>query len=244
MSARKTAEVLEIMQDTPKDAAYFQNAIKAAIDDFYFDNYGAETAEQIAKCSQNSFLAACVYANKSCINRDDLLTFIPTKVNEYSTIQNEVYDKSKVDILCTAYLHLCFLYEKIPSVFCFAELSGIDRTVLQSWISESKELTSRRSYDTPKRSILKLRDARGEMLQNTAISGGKGTIGSIAILNNTVWKNEVTEREEIHVLSAYDLPDLRRLSEIEESPRQQLPNFDSEKKEMEVVPDLSGVYTP
>lgn len=247
MGARKTAEVKEILErveDVPKDAAYYQHAIKAAVDDFYYTNYKAETPEEIGKLSQNTFLAACVHARKQCIERDALLKFIPQQINKYSVVHNEVYDKDKVEALCTAYLELCYLYDKIPSIYGFSELSGIDRGILHDWINTAKGVTSRRSDHTPKKAILKLKDARGEMLQNSAISGGRGVVGSIAVLNNTVWKNEEVEQEERPVLSVYDLPtldDLRHMSEIEEKPRQLLPQFDPETGKVLKEP---GVHTP
>lgn len=229
MAARKTAEVKEILErveDSKKDKAYYENAIRQAITEYYFDNYGAETTEEIAKCSQNTFLGACVYANKQCIDKESLLEYTPHNLNNYSTVHCETYSREKVDLLCEIYLQLCYIYEKVPSVFCFAELSGIDRTVLQSWIGGTNGLTSRRLHDTPKRSIEKLRDARAEMLQGVAITGGKGTIGSIAILNNSTWKETEQKREEERPLLACELPDLRHLLPPEE--RQALPDFSKE----------------
>lgn len=244
MSARKTADVLERVENEEKDSKYYENAIKNAVQEYYFTNYNAETPEEISKLSQNTFLGACLHARKVCIERDALLDYIPHRTGGGSIVCNESYNEDKIEMLCNAYLEICYLYDKIPSIYGFSELSGVDRGILHDWINKYKGVTSSGRCHKGKRAVLKLRDARGEMLQGVAVTGGKGTIGSLAILNNTVWKNEETEREEIPVLSAYDLPDLRRLSEIEESPRQQLPNFEYEKKEMEVVPDLSGVYTP
>lgn len=229
MAARKAAEVKEILErveDSKKDRAYYENAIRQAITEYYFDNYGAETTEEIAKCSQNTFLGACVYANKQCIDKASLMEYVPHNINGETIIHNEAYSAEKVDLLCGVYLNLCFLYEKVPSVFCFAELSGIDRTILQGWINDEKRVTPARRGHTAKRSIEKLRDARAEMLQGVAITGGKGTIGSIAILNNSTWKETEQKREEERPLLACDLPDLRHLLPPEE--RQALPDFSKE----------------
>ena len=240
MSAKRKADILERVTDEEKDSTYYENAIKSAVQEYYFENYQAETPEEIGKLSQNTFLGACLHARKVCIERDALLDYIPHRTGGGSIVCNESYNEDKIEMLCNAYIEICYLYDKIPSIYGFSELTGVDRGILHDWINKCKGVSCTSRDHRGKRAIQKLRDARGEMLQNAAISGGKPAIGSIAVLNNTIWGKVEETREEMPVLSAEDLPDLRRLSEREEKPRQQLPRFNSNSGEMEMLPDLSA----
>lgn len=206
MSARRKGDIEKVI-DTAKDAAWFESHISEAIRDFYYTNYQAETTEQIAKCGQNSFIAACTFARRQCIARDDLLTFTPHQFGGY-VAQNESYDKNKVEIVCRVYLDLCFLYDKAPSLYGFAELTGIDRVTLHEWIKEGEGVSMQRRANTPKRSVQKIQQARAESLQNLAITGGKPALGSIACLNNSEWREKHEEAPKMHVLTADELPRL------------------------------------
>lgn len=192
MAARSKKD-LERVEDAPKDRAYFENHIAEAVRAFYYENFNAETTEQIAKCSQNSFISALQYARRCCIQREDLLDYIPHKITEYNTVLNEAYSPEKVGLVCECFLSLCFLYDKVPSIYAFAVLTGIERGTLQEWVEREKVRLQRREH-TPKKSILDIKAAREQSLSNLALSGGKPAIGAIAHLNNELWKESIPEQ--------------------------------------------------
>jgi hypothetical protein len=84
-----------------------------------------------------------------------------------------------------------------------------------------------------KSAILKLRDARQETLQNAAISGGKGTIGCVAVLNNTAWKETPKEEGRVEAISVEDLPRLNADCTAWENVGEEASNF-------QALPDLSN----
>lgn len=203
----------EKVSDEPKSVAEISDGILAAIKDFYYSTYEVESLEEISKKSNNTFTAALAFARSQCINRNDLLIYVPHQVNQYGAIaQNEAYDCYKVEQLAELYLNICFMLDKLPSIYAFSALSGIDRTVMQGWLKEEDGVTSADRYNKPKRAVQKIVDARSEFLQGAAASGGKSTIGSIAILNNTTWKNSAqTVSDNRRALPVWDVPDLSRL---------------------------------
>lgn len=206
MSARKQADI-EQMTDCPKDKAYFENSIEESIRDFYFSEYGAESAEQIAKLGQNSFVAACEFARKQCITRADLIEYKAHAISRGGTALNEQYSAERVEMLCEVYLSICFRYDKVPSIYGFSVLSGIGRELLFKWVSDAEKVSRTCREYPPKRAILNLKAARATSLQNVAISGGSRTVGAVACLNNEFWNNQPIEEEKREsVTSAADLP--------------------------------------
>ena len=205
MSARKKADI-ERVENTTKDKAYWENSVWEAVREYYYTEYNAETVEQISKLGQNSFVAACEYARRCCVSRCDLMTVTPHKPNKGCTVFNECYDAERVEMLCSVYISIAFRIDKVPSVYGFSVLSGIDRETMQRWVSEGQGVTIASRWNTPKRSVQKIRDARAQSLQNVAISGGKGAVGAIACLNNEVWNNPTTEQPKEHALRAEELP--------------------------------------
>ena len=205
--AARSQKYIEEVQNEPKDKSYWENHISEAVREFYYSEFNAESVEQIAKCSQNSFVSACEYARRSCINKPDLMTYtqhtIPTTG---AVVNNEQYDSNTIEIICNVYLSLCFLYDKIPSVFGFAMLTGIDRQTLEGWVAEVKNgVTSSHRLDRQK-SVRNIKAARALSLQNVAVSGGKGTVGCLAILNNETWNNPTTPEQSARPLLCSELP--------------------------------------
>ena len=207
MSARKKIE-LEQVKDTPKDRAYYERTIWQSIQEFYYSEFGAESSEQIIKLPQNCFLSALEYARRIAINRCDLLKGSPHKINERSggTVWNECYNPETVEMLAEIYVNICFRLDRVPSLYGFAMLTGIERSTLQRWVEEAKGVTIASRQDTPKKGITDIKAARVQSLQNVAISGGKGVVGSIAILNNELWNTPTLEQPKEHALSAEELP--------------------------------------
>lgn len=208
MSARKKRDVLERVEDSPKDAAYYEREITKCVQDYYFSQYGIEGAEEISKKPQNTWVAAMEYCRRQCINKEDLIELQAHKIHPTcgGIAYNEAYSPEKVEMLAQVYIILCFAYDRTPSIFGFSILSGIDREVLQHWAAEGVSTASRQN--TPKRSVQYIRDARTEALQNIATSGGRGVVGAIACLNNTSWRETPLEAPKMHVLTAEELPRL------------------------------------
>lgn len=208
MSARKKSDI-EQLQNTPKDKSYWENHISEAVREFYYMEFNAETTEQIAKCSQNSFVSACEYARRQCINKADLMTYREHIINKHGgAVTNEVYNVEVVEIIASVYVSLCFLYDKIPSVFGFSMLTGIDRTCLESWVNEARNGVRLQCSDHREKSVKTIKAARALSLQNLAASGGKGTVGCLAVLNNEFWGKTDYISDTKRALSLSELPDL------------------------------------
>ena len=208
MAARSKSHI-EKVENTSKDKAFWENHISEAIREFYYTEFGAETTEQIAKCSQNSFVSACEYARRACINKADLMEFTPHVIKSTgAVVHNEQYNSETIEILCNIYISLCFLYDKIPSVFGFALLTGIDRQTIEGWVAEVKNgsgVSLQYRLDRQK-SVKNIKAARALSLQNVAVTGGKGTVGCLAVLNNEVWNETVPQEKIDRPLDVSELP--------------------------------------
>ena len=133
-------------------------------------------------------------------------------------VSNEQYDSNTIEIICNVYISLCFLYDKIPSVFGFAMLTGIDRQTIEGWITEAKKgsgVSMQYRLDRQK-SVMNLKAARALSLQNLAASGGKGTVGCLAVLNNEVWGKNDYISDTKRALAVGELPDLYPLFAVED----------------------------
>ena len=207
MPAIKKAEALEKMQHEPKTRQWYETELPKAVYDFYYSTYGIEGADQIAKSNQNSWVACCEYMRRQCITKDDLKQIKTHTLCNGGETYNESYDPQKVQMIADIYLHLCFTLDRLPSVYSFAVLTGIDREVMQVWIGSGK-VSLEYSQNTPKKAVKSIAAARNEALQNLAATGGKSAIGSIAILNNTIWSenNKAPEIDYKKALTAETLP--------------------------------------
>lgn len=208
--AAVSKDKMEQIQDTPKDKSYWESQISESIKEFYFIHFECETTEQISKCSQNSFVAACEYTRRQCINKTDLMEYVPHTIQRTGTTQyNEQYSAETVEILANIYITLCFLYDKTPSVLGFSMLSGIPRQLLEDWVKEAKGVSSANRQDKQK-SIKNIKEARALSLMNIAVTGGRNVVGAVACLNNETWNNQ-NRIEDIssRVLSLSELPDLK-----------------------------------
>ena len=199
MSARKK-EYFEKVEDSPKDRAYYENAIEAAIRDYYFSEWSADTKEAIDKTPHNAWVAALEYARKQCIVRGDLLTATAHETRNNKglggVVYNETYDTEKVGDLIAIYISLCFRYNKVPSVFGVSVLTGIERARLIDWGNKAERVSPSCREHARKKMILEVKAARAQSLENLAISGGKSALGCIAFLNNEIWRNGIEQPEE------------------------------------------------
>lgn len=207
--AARSKKYIEQVQNEPKDKSYWESHISEAVREFYYQEFNAETTEQISKLGQNSFVSACEYARRSCINKADLMTYREHTIpSTGARVSNEQYDSDTIEIICNVYISLCFLYDKIPSVFGFAMLTGIDRQTIEGWITEAKNgsgVSMQYRLDRQK-SVKNIKAARALSLQNVAASGGKGVVGCLAILNNEIWKDLPVSEDSSRPLTAGELP--------------------------------------
>ena len=228
MAGRSKASIrkLERVTDCQKDKAFFENKISEAVRMFYFEEFSAETVEQIAKCSQNSWVACMEYVRRSCIVRDDLLIFTSHNLNgngSGAVVDNEEYNGELIELLCDIYVSLSFLYDKIPSMFGFHVLTGIPRTTLQNWANGAEEVTISSRGFKKKKAVETIRVAKGVSLENLAVTGGKATVGAIAALNNEYWGKQEIEKPQTAVLQSWQLPDLSGKTEAIEVHGEPLP---------------------
>lgn len=203
-----------------KDRAYYEHHISQAIQDFYFSEFGAEGTDAICKCNQNSFVACCEFVRRSVINRADLLITESHAPNSGCVVHNEVYDPDKIAMLADIYINCCYLYDKIPSVLGFSKMIGVNYVTISKWI-KADGLSSSNRVNKQKDAINSIKASRALSLQNVAVTGGKGTVGCIAVLNNEVWNNQNRiEDTSSRVLSLAELPDLQYIKfELEDKTR-------------------------
>lgn len=199
---------VEIVRDEKKDSAWYERELQKCIADYYYTAYGDEGVEAISKRPQSSWIACMEYCRRCCVNREDLVEIIPHKIHPTcgGVSCMEAYSPERVETLAKVFINLCCIYDRVPSVFGFSVLSGIDRENMQRWVADG--VTSASTRNTPKRAVQLVRDARGEILQCVAISGGKGTIGAVACLNNSTWKETQREAPQIGSSSLDDIPRL------------------------------------
>ena len=203
MAARKQADR---QQGEVKSREYWQAQIVEAIKDFYYGQFELETVADIQKTPHNVFNAALQYANSQCVKRGDLLEYVPHTIESSGAIvHNETYNAKAVGELCSAYISLCALFDRVPCVYSFALLSGIDRTTLEGWVNDAKGVSSADRVNKQK-SIRELKTARAASLSNMALSGGKSALGAIAHLNNEIWNNQTTPEQSARPLSVAELP--------------------------------------
>ena len=186
------------------DRAYWEAHITEALKDFYYSTFQAESIADIQKTPHNTFNAALEFARTQCVKRGDLLEY-KEHATTYSVVQNEEYSAEAVQELCEAYISICSLFDRVPSLYGFAILSGIDRTVLYLWLKEVEGLSPSNRLDK-KKSVNDLKAAREVSLSNIALTGGKSTIGALAHLNNEIWNNSGTAEEKQRVISLAELP--------------------------------------
>lgn len=77
---------------------------------------------RITDCPQFQFEAMIAYVGRSLV--------IPSRICATPNGRHNIY---VVNVLCDLFIELCNKYAKIPSVYGFASLTGIDEETLKSW---------------------------------------------------------------------------------------------------------------
>ena len=204
MAARKKAHIKAYGKPERRSRQYWEAHIVESIKEFFYGEFGLETVADIQKTPHNVFNAALEYARSQCVHRGELLEYVTHNASG-ATIHNEQYSAQAVGELCEAYVSICSLFDRVPCVYSFAVLSGIDRTTLEGWINDVKGVTTASRLDKQK-SLKNLRAARAVSLSNLALSGGKSSIGAIAHLNNEVWRDMPVTEDTSRPLPACELP--------------------------------------
>lgn len=197
--------MIEKVTDEPKDETYYRNRISEEIVKFYRNC--SIPKEKIMDAPLNTWSACMRYVHDRCINRKDLM--IPYCIGgNGSKAMSYKYDDNIVDMLLGIFLAECELFDKVPSVWAFAALTGIDLDTLEEW-----RINYRHRELTPKRVgiMKKLGVARELALSNRISDGRRNPVGSIAVLNHEYsWNTEKIESADNRG-SALALSDIPRL---------------------------------
>lgn len=190
---------MEQVHDEKKDIAYYRNAIPEAVIEFY-EGQGIEQKDIINQAG-NTWSAAMRYANRLCVNRDDLLEHY--RVSEYG-LHSKKYNEELVGGICDIYLEICDMFDKIPSAWAFSLLSGIDRNTLEMWRNSYGREVSPGRVNIMK----KVSNAREMSLANRISDGKRNPVGCIACLNfEFAWNTaHIVEERHDRPLTLAELP--------------------------------------
>jgi len=169
--------------------------------DLYFNLYCEENRiEDMRKESQAVFLS-CLYYIYCHVFKDNMYLL---KINQREFNPDNVYK------LCIYYIYsLCNKYNKIPSMYGFSTLSGIDIDTLLSWNSNND--TYKTEHNKQRNKVYRLlKDYRQMGLADRIADGKTNPVGPIAILNHEYnWQTAAAAQgTQKPLLSSADLPDL------------------------------------
>lgn len=142
--------------------------------DSFMNEHGFENASDI---TPNQFDALCMYIrfNLFDIDKSLLYKYYPNISHNKSTTL--MYDDYICLCICDYYIYLCGIYNKIPSIYTYTQLTGINYDSVMRWANMESQRPN--AYGIYK----KLRNAYEKGLENGAQSG-KNPVGFIATLNH------------------------------------------------------------
>lgn len=158
--------------DEKKSAAYFRNAIPAALHDFEL-----ETGKSAEEMTQSCFSAALMYIHDQAINENDLLD----NSNRYiDNVSLKSYDIDLLQSIANIYIALCNRYVKVISVYGYSLLTGINYDLLLSWSSNAR----RNATPGAQGLIKRLESASEQSKRDLLTDKGRNPVGILALLNH------------------------------------------------------------
>ena len=211
------AKPVEKMTDSGSDPAIFLKSIPEILEDFCAEN----GIDDLAKETQSRWTAALRYVYVHLFKHIDLKRK-SSYTNTGCMVQSNfnAYDYDKVMAVCDYYIYdMCLKYNKEVSNIGFEALTGINDSILNSWLNGNIKLSP-----VSKEIAQKLHRFREESLSNKLADGKQNPVGVIAILNRRYgWASPYTA-------------DSRRQAAL---PDAELPRLSAgqEQKALDIVPD-------
>lgn len=167
---------IEKVIDSGSDPAIFLKSIPELLTDFCTEN----GIDDLAKETQSRWTAALRYIYTHLLKDIDLKR--KANYTESGCIMQSTfnaYDYDKVMAVCDYYIYnMCLKYNKEVSNIGFEALTGINDSILNSWLNGNIKLSSK-----SKEIAQKLNKFREESLSNKLADGKQNPVGVIAILN-------------------------------------------------------------
>lgn len=160
------------VNDEKKSAAYFRNAIPAALHDFEI-----ETGKSAEEMTQSCFSAALMYIHDRVISKYDL----QTNINRYLYDNTmKAYDTTLLDTIADVYIAIGSRYTKVVSLYGFHLLTGINYDVILTWSSNT-----RRNLTPEMLAITKKIESASEQSKRDLLTDkGRNPVGILALLNH------------------------------------------------------------
>ena len=133
--------------------------------------------ENISDITANQFDAMCLYIRFNLFDADKTLLYKYYPNISHNNKISLMYDDYICLCICDYYIYLCGIYNKIPSIYSYSQLTGINYDSIMRWAKEESQRPD--AYEIYK----KLHKAYEKGLENGAQSG-KNPVGFIATLNH------------------------------------------------------------